>query len=46
MAWHLTDSIEVYAEHVWDLLALEADLNTIALTQIAGARSPDVLVRR
>ncbi|MGD0742812.1 MAG: GNAT family N-acetyltransferase [Acidimicrobiales bacterium] len=40
MAWHLTDSIEAYAERVWDLLALQADLNTIALTQIAGARSP------
>ncbi len=37
MAWHLTDSIEIYAEHVWDLLSVRADLNTLALTQIASA---------
>ncbi len=39
MAWHLTDSIAVYAEHVTDLLELRADLNNLALTQIADARS-------
>ena len=38
MTWHVTESIDVYAEHVWDLLALRADLNTIALTQITSAR--------
>ena len=38
MTWHVTESIDLYAEHVWDLLALRADLNTIALTQITGAR--------
>jgi predicted GNAT family acetyltransferase len=43
MAWHLTDSIEIYAEHVWDLLAARADLNTLALTQIASARSAGLL---
>jgi predicted GNAT family acetyltransferase len=39
MTWHVTDSIAVYAEHVWELLAARADLNTIALTQITGTRS-------
>jgi len=39
MTWHLTDSIEVYAEHVWEQLALRPDLNTLALTQIETVRS-------
>ena len=38
MTWHVTESIDLYAEHVWDLLAARADLNTIALTQITGTR--------
>jgi GNAT superfamily N-acetyltransferase len=39
MTWHVTDSIDAYGEHVWDLLARRADRNTLALTQIANARS-------
>ncbi len=39
MAWHLTESIDLYTEHVWDLLTSRADLNTVALTQITSART-------
>ncbi len=39
MAWHVTESIDLYTEHVWDLLTSRADLNTVALTQITSART-------
>lgn len=39
MAWHVTDSLEAYAERVWNLLSVRADLNTLALTQITNTRA-------
>jgi GNAT superfamily N-acetyltransferase len=45
MAWHVTDSVEPYAERVWNLLSVRADLNTLALTQITSTRSGQLSAR-
>ena len=37
--WRFTDDVEVFATHVWDLLAADPAGNTIALTVVEGVRA-------
>jgi predicted GNAT family acetyltransferase len=38
VSWHLTDDVETYRRHAWDLLARDPAEQTIALTVIEAAR--------
>jgi predicted GNAT family acetyltransferase len=37
--WHVTNDVEVYAGHAWDLLAADPEASTVALTIIEALRS-------
>ncbi len=39
MPWQLTDDVETYADHAWDLLSGRPADNTVALTVVAAARA-------
>jgi hypothetical protein len=37
--WHVTNDVEAYAEHAWDVLAGDPEASTVALTIIEALRS-------
>lgn len=37
--WHVTSDVEIYADHVWDLLAGDPEASTVGLTIIESLRS-------